>query len=154
VIRENFERITEKNQEEVVENTKNLLFEMLKQTVRPEFLNRIDEVIMFQPLTAKNIRSIIRLQINQLQEVLKQQEITLDVTPEALDWLAEEGYNPEFGARPLKRVVQKKVLNELSKQMLLGKVQARSHVILDVFDGVVVFRQPEEVEIEQEELEG
>ncbi len=153
LIRENFEKITEKNQEEVVEKTKNLLFEMLKQTVRPEFLNRIDEVIMFQPLTAKNIRSIIRLQIKQLQAVLQQQEITLDVTPEALDWLAEEGYNPEFGARPLKRVVQKKVLNELSKQMLLGKVQPKSHVILDVFDGVVVFRQVEEVEIRSEELE-
>ncbi len=153
LIRQNFERITEKNQEEVVENTKNLLFEMLKQTMRPEFLNRIDETIMFQPLTAKNIRSIIRLQIKQLQAVLQQQEITLDVTPEALDWLADEGYNPEFGARPLKRVVQKKVLNELSKQMLLGKVQPKSHVMLDVFDGVVVFRQVAEVEIRSEELE-
>ena len=154
IIREQFARMTELDRAEVVEKTKDLVFEMLKQSVRPEFLNRIDETIMFQPLTAKNLRGIIQLQIKHLQATLDKQEITLEVTPEALDWLAEEGYNPEFGARPLKRVVQKKVLNALSKQMLEGKVQPHSHVLLDVFDGVVVFRQVDEVEITPEELEG
>lgn len=154
IIRENFERMTDLDREETVERTKDLVFEMLKQSVRPEFLNRIDETIMFQPLTAKNLRGIIRLQIDQLKDVLAKQEITMDVTDEALDWLAEEGYNPEFGARPLKRVVQKKVLNALSKQMLEGKVHPNSHIILDIFDGIVVFRQPEAVEILPEDLEG
>ncbi len=154
IIRDNFSRMTDANREDTIENTKNMVFEMLKQSVRPEFLNRIDETIMFQPLSAKDLRGIIRIQIEQLRETLAKQEITMDVTDEALDWLAEEGYNPEFGARPLKRVVQKKVLNALSRQMLEGKVRPNSHIILDVFDGVVVFRQPEEVEITPEDLEG
>jgi ATP-dependent Clp protease ATP-binding subunit ClpB len=153
IIRDNFSRMTDANREDTIENTKNMVFEMLKQSVRPEFLNRIDETIMFQPLSAKDLRGIIRLQIEQLRETLAKQEITMDVTDEALDWLAEAGYNPEFGARPLKRVVQKKILNALSRQMLEGKVQPNSHIILDVFDGVVVFRQPEAVEISPEDLE-
>ncbi len=142
IIRSNFEKITKFNRDEVVESTKELLFNLLKQSVRPEFLNRIDDVIMFQPLTAKDIKSIVELQLRQVVETLRKQEIELTVTPQAAEFIADEGFNPEFGARPVKRVIQKKVLNELSKQMLLGKVQPKSKVLLDVFDGMVVFRAP------------
>ncbi len=142
IIRSNFEKITKSNRDEVVESTKEMLFNLLKQSVRPEFLNRIDEVIMFQPLTAKDIKSIVELQLRQVVETLRQQDIELTITPQAAEYIADEGFNPEFGARPVKRVIQKKVLNELSKQMLLGKVQPKSKVLLDVFDGQVVFRAP------------
>jgi len=142
IIRSNFEKITDDNYEEIVDKTREAVFGLLKQNVRPEFLNRIDETILFRPLTRRNIRSIVDIQLQEVIDKLAEQEITLTVTSEAKDWLADEGYNPEFGARPLKRVIQKKVLNELSKQMLLGKIPAGSQIVLDVFDGVVVFRQP------------
>jgi ATP-dependent Clp protease ATP-binding subunit ClpB len=142
LIRTNFESITPGNREEVVESTRTLLFQLLKQTVRPEFLNRIDEVIMFQPLTARNIRSIVDLQLRQVVDRLKDQEIDLRIAPEAAEYIADEGFHPEFGARPVKRVIQKKVLNELSRQLLLGKVVPKSRIILDVFDGRMVFRKP------------
>jgi ATP-dependent Clp protease ATP-binding subunit ClpB len=145
LIRENFEKINEGNRDEIVEKTKALVFELLKQSVRPEFLNRIDETIMFRPLTKKDIRGIVELQLQEVKAMLAKQEISLNVTPEAMNWLAEEGYHPEFGARPLKRVIQKRVLNQLSKQMLLGDVQPKSRLILDVFGDVVVFRQPAKV---------
>jgi ATP-dependent Clp protease ATP-binding subunit ClpB len=101
---------------------------------------------MFQSLTAKDVRSIVDLQLRQVVETLRQQDIELTITPQAAEFIADEGFNPEFGARPVKRTIQKKVLNELSRQMLLGKVQPRSKVMLDVFDGQVVFRAPREVE--------
>jgi len=145
LIRENFEKINDANRDEIVERTKVLVFELLKQSVRPEFLNRIDETIMFRPLTKKDIRGIVELQFQEVRAMLAKQEISLNVTPEAMNWLTEEGYHPEFGARPLKRVIQKRVLNQLSKQMLLGEVQPKSSLILDVFDDVVVFRQPAKV---------
>jgi ATP-dependent Clp protease ATP-binding subunit ClpB len=146
VIRENFERMTDDNKEEVIDKTRNMVFDILKQTVRPEFLNRIDEIIMFRPLSKEDIRQIASLQIDHLKQMLADQEITLETTPEVLDWLAEEGFNPEFGARPLKRVIHKRILKELSKQMLLNKIQPKSHVLLDVFDDTVVFRQPKQVD--------
>ncbi len=142
VIRANFESITPENEEEIIENTKNAVFELLKQSVRPEFLNRIDETIVFRPLGREDIRGIVDLQLEELRRKLRKQNISLTATNEALDWLAQVGYSPEFGARPLKRVIQKKVLNQLSKQMLEGKVNSDSHIVLDVFDGVVVFRNP------------
>lgn len=142
VIRDNFSKMDELNRFETIEKTQNMVFEMLKLSVRPEFLNRIDEVIMFQPLTKENVRAIVELQLNQVQEVLQRQNIKMTVTKEAMDWLAAEGYNPEFGARPIKRVIQKRVLNQLSKQMLKGEVEADSHVVLDAFDDKIVFRQP------------
>ncbi len=142
LIQSNFERIDEGNSEEIVENTREQVFGLLKKTVRPEFLNRIDEVIMFRPLSRRDIRGIVDIHLRELVQKLAKQDIHLTVTPEATQWLADEGYNPEFGARPLKRLLQKKVLNELSRQMLQGKVTANSHVVLDVFDGQVVFRAP------------
>ena len=146
VIRENFEKMTETDKEETIEKTQNLVFEILKQSVRPEFLNRIDEVVMFRPLSRKDIRQITEMQLGMVKETLKKQEIDIDFTSEAMDWLADEGFHPEFGARPLKRVIQKKVLNELSKQMLLNKIKPKSRIILDVFDGTFVFRQPAKAE--------
>ncbi len=141
VIRDNFSRMTDQDKDEVIEKTQNMVFELLKQSVRPEFLNRIDEVIMFQPLSKKDVHAIVGLQLDQVKQTLAQQGIQLSVTPEAINWLSDEGFNPEFGARPVKRVIQKKVLNELSKQILLGKVDQAEPVVLDVFDGVVVFRK-------------
>jgi ATP-dependent Clp protease ATP-binding subunit ClpB len=141
LIRENFARMTDINEEEVVEKTKGVVYELLKQSVRPEFLNRIDEVIMFKPLSRKDIGKIVELQINHIRGMLSAQHIDLRVTPEAMRWLANEGYHPEFGARPLKRLIQKKVLRELSKQLLSGKVEQGSGIVLDVFDDVVVFRK-------------
>jgi ATP-dependent Clp protease ATP-binding subunit ClpB len=146
LIRSNFETINNSNYDEVVDSTKEMLFNLLKQTVRPEFLNRIDEVIMFQPLSAKDVRAIVDVQLQQIVDLLKKQEIELTISPQAAEFIADEGFNPEFGARPVKRVIQKKVLNELSKQMLLGKIQPKSKVMLDVFDGQVVFRAPRAAE--------
>jgi ATP-dependent Clp protease ATP-binding subunit ClpB len=148
IIRDNFERIDAENEEEIVDKTRNLVYELLKQSVRPEFLNRIDEVIMFRPLSREDIRGIVEIQLNHLKENLKGQDIHLTITPHAMDWLADAGYSPEFGARPLKRVIQQRVLKQLSKQMLRNEITPGSQVVLDVFDDVVVFRQA----IKEEEL--
>ncbi|MBV6653449.1 MAG: AAA family ATPase, partial [Mameliella sp.] len=148
IIRENFADIIPGDEEQVIESTQEQVFELLKQTVRPEFLNRIDETIMFRPLSQLDIRKIVDLQLNDLQQTLLKQQIQLTISEEAKDWLSDKGYSPEFGARPLKRVIQKKVLNELSKQMLLQRVKPESRIVLDVFDDKIVFRQP----IKEEEL--
>lgn len=142
VIQENFEKMTEKNKEATIEKTQSMVFEILKQSVRPEFLNRIDEVVMFRPLSKKDIRTITELQLNSLRTLMLEQGIELDFTEHAMDWLAEEGFHPEFGARPLKRVIQRRVLNKLSDALLLGEIEPNSSAILDVFDGTVVFRKP------------
>jgi len=122
------------------ESAKNEVLGLLKQTVRPEFINRIDEIVMFTPLTAENIRQIVQLQLRWVTKMLAQQHITLDATPEAIDYLADKGYDPHFGARPVKRVIQREVLNELSKEILGGKVATDSIILLDSFDGKLVFR--------------
>ncbi len=147
IIRDNFERINATNKEEVIGKTQNMVFNLLKQSVRPEFLNRIDEVVMFRPLSRRDILKITKLQLQQIKKTLQEQEIDLDIAPAAMNWLAEEGFSPEFGARPLKRVIQKRVLNELSKQLLLRKVKPKSRIVLDVFDDTVVFRQPTKSEV-------
>ncbi|OAV43323.1 ATP-dependent chaperone ClpB [Lewinella sp. 4G2] len=146
VIREKFSHINGNNEEEIVEETKEQLFNVLKQTVRPEFLNRIDDVVMFRPLSRGNIREIVELQLQQMREQLAEQDIHISMSHEAMDWLAAEGYSPEFGARPLKRVIKKRVLRQLSKQMLAGDILPGSRMVLDVFDDVVVFRKEREQE--------
>jgi len=113
---------------------------LLKQSVRPEFLNRIDDVIMFTPLHKNDIFEIVKLQIEQLKKMIAKQEITLDATDEAINYLAKKGYQPEFGARPVKRVIQKEVLNQLSKEILAGKITTDSIILLDAFDDKLVFR--------------
>lgn len=152
IIQQQFEDLHNKKREQVLEQTQALVFERLKNSVRPEFLNRIDEVLLFEPLNAKHVRKIVALQIKMVQAKLEKQEIFMTVTPQAMDVLAMEGFDPQFGARPIKRVIQKKVLNELSKQILLHKVQPKSKVILDAFDENLVFRAPLQKEEEEEEL--
>ncbi len=139
-IQDKFEKVTEINKEEVVERTKEEVYALLKQTIRPEFLNRIDEVIMFQPLMKNQIRNIIKIQLNQLTELVAKNNIDLQFTPYTLDYLAEHGFDPQFGARPLKRLIQKQIVNQLSKKIIAGDLSHDKPVVVDVFDGVVVFR--------------
>ena len=126
--------------ESAVNLAKEEVLGLLKQVVRPEFLNRIDDIILFSPLTRVNIETIVSLQLDQVKHILKNQDITLDATEEAIAYLAEKGYQPEFGARPVKRVIQKEVLNQLSKEVLGGKVTKDSIILLDSFNEKLVFR--------------
>lgn len=140
IIQVNFEDVTELNKEEVVDKTKQEVMSLLRQTIRPEFLNRIDEVIMFQPLMQNDIREIIKNQLYDLKEQLEKNGVQLEFTDYALDYLAENGFDPQFGARPLKRLIQKQIINQLSKKLLEGSIDKSKPVLVDVFDGVVVFR--------------
>ena len=140
VIRENFASITDGNHDEVVEKTKELVLEMLKSTIRPEFLNRIDEIIMFTPLNEREIQDIVGIQVNSIKKMLATNGVNLEVTPSALSYLAKEGYNPEFGARPVKRVLQRMVLNRLSKDILAQKVDREHPIIIDAKDDELIFR--------------
>ena len=139
LIQDNFKNLSDENRDEVIAKTKNELFEVLKQTIRPEFLNRIDELIMFTPLNRSEIRNIVDLQFKHVQETLAEMGVEIEASVEALDWLAELGYDPQFGARPLKRVIQKRILNELSKEILSGKIDKDSKIKLDTFDHKFVF---------------
>ena len=140
IIQENFEDITEENLETVVENTKSAVISLLKQTIRPEFLNRIDEVIMFQPLMKKEIKGIIRIQLEDLRKLVLAAGIQLDFSDYLIEFLAENGFDPQFGARPLKRLIQKEIVNRLSKKLLSGEVDKSRPLLVDAFDGTVVFR--------------
>ena len=140
IIQENFEKVNERNKEEVVESTKAEVVNLLRQTIRPEFLNRIDEVIMFQPLMKKEIKGIISIQLDNLKKLVAQNGIELQFSDYTLDYLAENGYDPQFGARPLKRLIQKEIVNQFSKRILAGDIDKTKPVLVDVFDGVVVFR--------------
>ncbi|MBS1523158.1 MAG: ATP-dependent chaperone ClpB [Bacteroidetes bacterium] len=146
LIQENFQDYDEKNKETVIAKTKNQLFELLRQTIRPEFLNRIDEIIMFTPLSRDEIGEIVKLQFKHVQDSLAEMGVSIEASDEALDWLAQLGYDPQFGARPLKRVIQKKILNELSKQILSGKIDKDSKIKLDMFDNQFVFLNTHEPE--------
>ena len=134
VIRENFEKITPENRVQVLEETKEEVLELLKQNIRPEFLNRIDETIMFTPLSRDEILDVVRLQIESVKKMLATNDITLDVTPAALSFLADEGFDPQFGARPVKRVIHRLILNRLSKDILGQKVTRERPIIID-YDG-------------------
>ena len=140
VIRENFSKMTPENKEEVIEKTKQEVLEMLKQTIRPEFLNRIDETIMFTPLNRQEIEEIVGLQVKSVKRMLQANGITLEVTPAALSLLADEGYDPEFGARPVKRVIHRLVLNRLSKDILAQTVDRSRPIIIDVANDELTFR--------------
>ena len=139
LIQDNFATLNEKNHDVVVAKTKSELFELLKQTIRPEFLNRIDELIMFTPLNREELKDIVKLQFKQVQDTLDEMGIKMVASDEALDWLAQLGYDPQFGARPLKRVIQKRILNELSKDILAGKVDKESSIKLDLKNNQFVF---------------
>ncbi len=140
IIQANFEEVNEKNKEEVVDKTKDEVMDLLRQTIRPEFLNRIDEVIMFQPLLKKEIKGIIKIQLENLKELVAKNGINLEFSDYAIDYLAENGFDAQLGARPLKRLVQKEIVNQLSKKILAGSVNKSQPVLVDVFDGLVVFR--------------
>jgi ATP-dependent Clp protease ATP-binding subunit ClpB len=142
IIRENFEGMTEQNQEAVIDTTRIEVMNLLKRSMRPEFLNRIDELIMFQPLTQEEIKNIVRMQLVYLQKLLDKQSIRLKATEDAVEYIASIGFDPQFGARPVKRVIQREVLNELSKELLKGTVKPGQDIVLDVFDRQIVFRNP------------
>lgn len=140
IIQENFEGVNEQNKENVIDKTKTELMNLLRQTIRPEFLNRVDEIIMFQPLLRSEIKGIIRIQLQHLKQLVANNGITLNFSEYVLDFLSENGFDPQFGARPLKRLIQKEIINGLSKKILAGEVDKAVPVLVDVFDGVVVFR--------------
>ena len=139
IIQETFEKYP-KDTERAIDESRDEVLQLLKQTVRPEFLNRIDDIIMFTPLNAKDIRSIVRLQLQSVFRMVAKEGILLDATDEAIDYLAQKGFDPQFGARPVKRIIQKEVLNKLSKEILSGTVQRDAVILLDAFDNQLVFR--------------
>jgi ATP-dependent Clp protease ATP-binding subunit ClpB len=141
IIQEGYDNMNEGNRAEIMARTKNAVYEQLKHSVRPEFLNRIDETIMFNPLSREDIKAIVRIQLSQLQNRLAENNLRISASEDAIDWLAQLGYDPQYGARPVRRVMQKKVLNELSKQMLAGTVDTTQTIVLDVFENDIVFRK-------------
>ncbi len=140
LIRENFEKMTPATHDQVVDQTKNQVLELLKKTIRPEFLNRIDDIIMFTPLNEEEIRQIVSLQLNGVKKMLAANGVALDFTNEAVNLIADKGYDPQFGARPVKRVIQKYVLNELSKELLAGKVDRERPIVIDRSGEGLVFK--------------
>jgi ATP-dependent Clp protease ATP-binding subunit ClpB len=147
IIQENYDGAKDPNSYELFERTKDEVMSVLKQNMRPEFLNRIDEIIMFTPLRTDEIEGIVKIQLNHLQKRLESSGIELKFTADALHYLSEKGYDPQFGARPVKRIIQKEVLNELSRYILSGKIDKSSPVVLDAFEGHIVFREVIEEEI-------
>lgn len=140
LIMDAFENVSERNVEAATEKAKGEVMNLLRQTVRPEFLNRVDEIIMFQPLLRKEISGIVKIQLNSLKKLVAESGIDLRFSDYALDFLAEQGFDPQFGARPLKRLIQKEIVNQLSKRILAGDVDKSKPVLVDVFDNTVVFR--------------
>lgn len=147
LIQDAFEKVNEKNVDEVTDKAKMEVMLLLRQTIRPEFLNRVDEIIMFRPLMRREIKGIVKIQLNNLKKLVAESGIQLQFSDYALDYLAEQGFDPQFGARPLKRLIQKEIVNQLSKRILAGDIDKSHPVLVDVFDNMVVFRN------ETEELE-
>jgi ATP-dependent Clp protease ATP-binding subunit ClpB len=144
LIQDAFEKINEKNVEEITDKAKTDVMNLLRQTIRPEFLNRVDEIIMFSPLMKKQIMGIVKIQLEGLKKLVASNGITLKYSQYLLEFLAEQGYDPQFGARPLKRLIQKQIINGLSKKILAGDIDKTKIVLVDVFDGVVVFRNEDD----------
>ncbi len=140
IIQERFADVDEKNIVAVIDQTKEEVMQLLKQAMRPEFLNRIDDIIMFHPLLKKEIRSIIKIQLQHLIQQLAAQQINISFTDYAIDYLAERGFDPQYGARPLKRIIQKDIINELSKKIIAGDIDKSKQLLIDVFDHLIVFR--------------
>lgn len=138
-IQEQFEKINPGNREIIIEETKEKIMDMLKKNIRPEFLNRIDETIMFTPLNEEEIEQIVRLQASAITEMLKENEVTLKLTDNAIKFIAKAGFDPEFGARPIKRAIQKYLLNDLSKQLLAGAIEKERPVTVDANENSLLF---------------
>lgn len=134
LIQEKIDNLTDENREEVMEDVKNQVFQMLRQTIRPEFINRIDEIVTFAPLTREQIKQIVGLQFEKIKSMLSKQHIDIELTDKAVDALADRGYDPHYGARPVKRVIQKTVVNELSREILAGSIDRDKKVTVD-YDG-------------------
>jgi ATP-dependent Clp protease ATP-binding subunit ClpB len=150
IIQERFEDIDRKDRDQVIEATRVEVMDLLRKSVRPEFLNRVDEIIMFQPLGREDVRAIVEMQLNQLMRKLEEREIHLVPSKELLEHIIQIGYDPQYGARPIKRLIQRELLNELSRQIIAGKVETGSRQVIDVFDGRIVFRKP----IDEQERNG
>jgi ATP-dependent Clp protease ATP-binding subunit ClpB len=140
IIQENFELINDDNKLDVMAKTKSEVYQALKNTIRPEFLNRIDEIIMFEPLSREHIHEIVKIQMNLITKQLKESGFDIEITEEAIDWLAQLGYDPQFGARPMKRVLQKRVLNELSKKILMNEIKKEDVIVVDAIENQIIFR--------------
>jgi ATP-dependent Clp protease ATP-binding subunit ClpB len=140
IIQDNLRNIDDKNLNEILSKTNSMIFELLKKTVRPEFLNRIDEMIMFKPLSKTDIHDIVKIQFTYLEKLLKKQEITFEITNQVIDYISSEGFDPQFGARPIKRLIQKEVLNLISKAILENKIEPKSHIIMDIIDNQIIFK--------------
>ena len=140
IIQEAFENVNEKNVDDLTGKAKGEVMNLLRQTIRPEFLNRVDEIIMFRPLLKNEIKGIVNIQLENLKGLVKANDIELKFSEYVLDWLAEQGYDPQFGARPLKRLIQKEIVNQLSKRILAGDIDRTQPVLIDVFDNTVVIR--------------
>src|SRR6185436_11228304 len=140
LIMEAFENVKEKDIEKTAEKARVEVMNLLRQTIRPEFLNRVDEIIMFQPLLKKDIMEILKIQLGNLKRLVAESGIDLQFGDYALEFLAEQGFDPQFGARPLKRLIQKEIVNKLSKRILAGDIDKTRPVLVDVFDNTVVFR--------------
>ena len=139
-IQEQFQNLNDSNREATINDTRKNVMEMLKKTIRPEFLNRIDDIIMFLPLTKEQIAEVVTLQMKNVKRMLETQGFTLEWTPDAISWIADKGYDPEFGARPVKRAIQDYVLNELSRKLLTEEVVREKPVTIDAKNGELVFR--------------
>ncbi len=148
IIQENFENLSDKNNDKIIEKTKLEVFGLLKKTIRPELLNRIDETIMFTPLSKNDIHQIVKIQLNGLAQLLTKNDIELVYTDKAVDKIATLGYDPQFGARPVKRVIQRNVMNELSKEILAGTITADTKILLDERDGKFIFKNTREKNIQ------
>ncbi|HRU86434.1 MAG TPA: AAA family ATPase, partial [Tenuifilum sp.] len=141
IIQENYAQLSKNNAEQVFERTRNQVFELLKQSIRPEFLNRVDEIIMFTPLNREEIKQIVLLQFERIKQMLAQNGVGIEISESAVEWITNIGFDPVYGARPIKRVMQKKILNELSKQLLAGTINKEQTITVDYFgDDILVFR--------------
>jgi ATP-dependent Clp protease ATP-binding subunit ClpB len=140
LIQENLEKITSENREQILDQTKEQVFELLKKSIKPEFLNRIDEIIMFQPLTQEEVHKIVELQLQKVQQMLEKTNIKISATKKAIAFIAKVGFDPQFGARPIKRVIQKEILNELSKMLLSEKVNKDTTIVVDEKNGQLIFK--------------
>lgn len=147
IIQEKMESMNGANDAQIMENTRVEVMQLLRKSIRPEFLNRIDEIVMFTPLSQMDIQKIVRLQVKQVQKMLKKNQITIDITDRAVELIAGRGYDPQFGARPVKRVLQRDVLNELSREILAGKIQSDSAILIDEQDGQLVFENSESISL-------
>jgi len=150
LIQERFEQLTEENQDKIITETRDEVFALLRKGIPPEFLNRIDEVIMFKPLSKKEITEIVKLQLKMVNERLLDNGIEIVPTEKAVDWIAQLGYDPQFGARPLKRIIQRSLLNNLSKDMLAGNIKSKTQVVVDVKDHELTFKGYKEEEAQEE----